>query len=221
MIYYSPLSNLSQLSESATLKLFLFLCISCQGNQSLYVSPNMAMWCLEQWLVPVTFFKRSKSANAAASFKMLQYRAWILVNRAVVWFIIIPQDKFLSSRRSLSSHFLRNYFLCWGCATHLHHSYSRGMGSARRSLNQQSLQPQTEESQACWPTSPAEDVSPRPHPQVGYQDFSLGMASECPCGSPSDIEASLFVPCCRTEQIKEQKCNTWLTMDGLGWHGEN
>lgn len=90
------------------------------------------------------------------------------------------------------------------------------MGNARRFLTQQSLQPQTEENQACWPTSLSEDVCPQPHPQVGCQDFSPGMASECPYGSPSGTEASLFVPCCWREQIIDKNVMLqWMALVDL------
>lgn len=88
---------------------------------------------------------------------------------------------------------------------YLHHSYSRGTGNARRSLNQQSRQPRTEQSPTCWTTSPAEDVCPLPRLQAGCQGFYQEMASECPYGNPSGTEVSLFVPFCRnsTERKKE------------------
>lgn len=79
---------------------------------------------------------------------------------------------------------------------YLHHFCSRGMGNARRSLNQRNHQRQTEQSPACWPTSLAAGVCPRPRPRAGCRGSYLETASECPYGSPSDTEVSLFEPFC-------------------------
>lgn len=94
---------------------------------------------------------------------------------------------------------LRSLFLkcvCCASSAYLHHFYNKGKGSARHFLIQQSLRPRTGQSRAYWPTSPSEEPCPLPHLQVLYLGSSLVKVSGCPCGSPSDIEAFLFVPCC-------------------------
>lgn len=193
MIYYLPLSYLSQLSKCVTLKLFFLLCISCQCNQGMSFSKYglMMLWTMIKVLRTFNTWQISE-----ANFKLL----WYWTN---FWLNVILQD---TASQIPSKHLIFLIVIVFWCSassnkiykswTYLHHSYSRGMGNARHFLNQQSLQPQTEESQACWPISPAEDVCPQPHLQVGCQDFFPGMALECPYGSPLDIEASLFVPCC-------------------------
>lgn len=106
------------------------------------------------------------------------------------------------------------YSICCASITYRHHFYNKGKGSARRFLIRQSLRPRTGQSRAYWPTSPAEELCLLPHPQVSYLGSSLVKVSECPCESPSDIEASLFVPCCR-----QRKKDTMIQTKGERWAG--
>lgn len=88
---------------------------------------------------------------------------------------------------------------------HLHHSCSRGMGNARRSLNRQSHRPRTEQSPTCWPTSPAGGVCPLPRLQAECQGSCREMASKCPYGNPSGTEVFLFEPFCRNRRKRKHK----------------
>lgn len=86
--------------------------------------------------------------------------------------------------------------ICCLSFAYLHHFYSKGTGTARRFLIQRSLRPQTGQSRAYWPTSPSEEPCPPPRPRAACPGSSPVKVSGCPCGSPSGIGVSLFVPCC-------------------------
>lgn len=106
------------------------------------------------------------------------------------------------------------YSICCASITYRHHFYNKGKGSARRFLIRQSLRPRTGQSRAYWPTSPSEELCLLPHPQVSYLGSSLVKVSECPCESPSDIEASLFVPCCRQRKKRHSDTNKRREVSG-------
>lgn len=83
---------------------------------------------------------------------------------------------------------------CGPAQAHLHHSCSRGTGSARRCPSPRSRQPQRAQSRSCWTTSPSAEVFPQPHPQAACLGSSPVRASGCPCGNLSDTAASPWWP---------------------------